>query len=389
MSGFNTMAVHGGELKIPEIGNVTTPIFENSTFVYPNYNPNAYVDHTSKLPYIYSRWGNPTLQALELKYAELENTEFALSFSSGMSAIVTTVLSICKKGDRILSVGDLYGQSSSFLEKDARQMGIDTDFISVEGMNSGNFSGGDYSMIYLESITNPTMKVSDIISIAKIAGETGTPVVVDATFASPYNQKPLDLGSSVSLHSGTKYIAGHSDITLGLMAAKDGFFQKIHTKRKVLGGTPDAIQAFLAARGIKTLGLRMQKHNRNAMEIFKFLKQERKVRKIFYPGDPDSPFYQVAQRNLSGYGGMISFELKGGIEAARLFIKNLKIPAAAPSLGGVESLITLPVDTSHSSLLPEERRSLGIEDGLIRFSTGIEDHEDLILDMQNALAVLN
>ncbi len=386
--GFNTVAVHGGELKIPEFGNVTTPVFENSTFVYPNYNQSAYLDHTSNLPYIYSRWGNPTLQALELKFAELENTKYALSFSSGMSAIVSTVLSICRKGDRILSISDLYGQTASFFENDAREIGIDSDFVSVENLNSGNFSANGYSMIYLESITNPTLKVSDIVKTAKIAGETDTPVVVDATFASPYNQKPLDLGASVSIHSGTKYLAGHSDIILGMMAAKEGFFQPIHEKRKVLGGTPDALQAFLAARGLKTLGLRMQKHNRNAMEIFKFLKQERKVRKVFYPGDPDSPFYSTAQKNLSGYGGMISFELHGGIEAARLFIKHLSIPSAAPSLGGVESLITLPVDTSHSTLLPEKRRSMGIEDGLVRFSTGIEDHEDLIADVQKALEAL-
>jgi len=382
--GFNTKAVHGGELKIPEFGNVTTPVFENSTFVYPNYDSEAYLDHTSNLPYIYSRWGNPTLQALEMKYSELENSHHGLSFSSGMSAIVSTVLSICKKGDRILSISDLYGQTSSFFSKDALEMGIETDFISVEKLNSEDFSTRGYSMIYLESITNPTLKVSNIKSTAKIAGETETPVVVDATFASPYNQKPLDLGAKVSIHSGTKYLAGHSDIVLGMAATDEHLFHLIHSKRKVLGGTPDALQAFLASRGIKTLGLRMQKHNANAGEIFRYLKQEKKVKRVFYPGDPDSPFYDVARKNLSGYGGMISFELIGGIEAARLFIKHLGIPSAAPSLGGVESLVTLPVDTSHSTIPPQIRKSMGIEDGLVRFSTGIEDPEDLISDMQNA-----
>lgn len=382
--GFNTLATHSGEFKDPRFGNVTTPIFQTSTFVFPNHEEGAYIDHTRHEPYIYTRWGNPTLESLEKKYSSLEGSEHGLSFSSGMAAIVSALTTLAGKGDRILSIKELYGQTSALMTGLLRQWGIEVDFVSTSDLNRAESIDSKYNLVYTESISNPTLQVSDIHHLAEIASESSVPVVVDATFASPYNQKPLSLGASISLHSGTKYIAGHSDVIIGLLSTSGKIFEKIQETRKTLGGTPDPLQAFLASRGLKTLGLRMEKHNRNGIEIAKFLEQHPKVRKVFYPGLENSETYDVARKVLKGYGGMVSFEIRGGLDHARRFMKNLKIASVAPSLGGVESLITLPVDTSHSTIPGEIRKEMGIEDGLIRFSSGIEDHEDIIEDMQNS-----
>ena len=383
--GFNTKAVQSGEIRDPRFGNVTTPIFQSSTFIFPNYSEDAYIDHTRQEPYIYTRWGNPTLQALEEKFADLENAGKALSFSSGMSAIVSSVLSTVRKGERILSVSELYGQTHSFFTDTLPGMGIAVDFVPMRKLNSLEIPEGDYRLLYTESITNPTLQVSDISALSKIAKERSIPLMVDSTFASPYNQKPLDLGADITVQSGTKYISGHSDVILGMMTTSSGMFSKIVEMRKTLGGTPDPLQGFLAMRGLKTLGLRMEKHNRNGMEIAGFLSQHKKVKEVFYPGLENSEFHELARRVLKGYGGMVSFEVDGGIEGARKFVKNLRIAEPAPSLGGVESLVTLPIDTSHSTVSAEVRREMGINDGLVRFSTGIEDSEDLIEDLGNAL----
>lgn len=386
--GFNTTAAHAGELKDPRFGNVGTPIFQTSTFIFPNYEDGAYLDHTRGEPYIYTRWGNPTLEALENKYAALEGSEYGLSFSSGMAGIVSAIVALAGKGGRILSMKELYGQTSSFMSGLLRNWGIKVDFKSVSELNAMEGMDSHYDMIYVESISNPTLQVSDIPHIADLSREVGASLVVDATFASPYNQKPLEMGATVSIHSGTKYISGHSDVIMGLVATDEDCFRKIQASRKTLGGTPDPIQAFLANRGLKTLGLRMEKHNRNGKEVSEFLNQHRKVKRVFYPGLRDLEGYQVASKVLSGYGGMVSFELKGDVQDARKFMKNLKLAAPAPSLGGVESLVTLPIDTSHSTIPREARRDMGIEDSLIRFSLGIEDHEDIIEDIENALSAI-
>ncbi len=385
-NGFNTKAVQSGELRDQRFGNITTPIFETSTFVFPNYDKEAYIDHTRNEPYIYSRWGNPTTQSLELKYAALEGSEDGLAFSSGMAAISTAVIAILGKGGKLLSVGELYGQTQMLFAQTLKNYGFSVDFISIRDFNAGKFDCSGYSAVYTESITNPTLMVADIRNASRICGEFDIPLLVDATFASPFNQKPITLGASVAIHSATKYISGHSDVILGLVGSGAQLFPGISSLRKSLGGTPDPLQSFLALRGLKTLGLRMAKHNTNGMELAKFLKQHKKIRKVFYPGIEESEFFDVARSNLSGYGGMISFEIAGGIEKTRKFIANLTIASAAPSLGGVESLITLPVDTSHSKISREERLKMGIEDSLVRFSCGIEDIEDIVADFENALA---
>lgn len=386
--GFNTLATHSGEIKDPRFGNVVTPIFENSTFIYPNYDKEAHLDHTRNEPFIYSRWGNPTLESLEMKYSTLEGSDYGLSYSSGMAAIVSAITTLSKKGGRILAIRELYGQTASLMTGMLKDWGIEVDFIPSRTLNESDSIEKVYDLVYTESISNPTLQVSDIEKISRIAGENGVPVLVDATFASPFNQKPLDLGASVSIHSGTKYIAGHSDVIIGLLATDEELFRKNQLTRKTLGGTPDPLQAFLAGRGLKTLGLRMEKHNRNGMEIAKFLSQHKRVKKVFYPGLEGSDNHDVAKKVLKGYGGMVSFEVHGGIEAARKFMWGISIASPAPSLGGVESLVTLPVDTSHSTIPVEIRREMGIEDGLIRLSLGIEDHEDIIEDLQQSLETI-
>ena len=383
--GFNTRAVQSGDLKIKEIGNVVTPIFENSTFIYPN-SESLYNDETRGMPYIYSRWGNPTVQSFEDKYKSLEGTEHAVSFSSGMAAITAAVLSNIEPGDKILSIKELYGQTFQFFSKTLKNLGITVDFTDVDSLNNLDFNPDKYKIVYAESITNPLLKVVDIKNVSKFCHEHDVLFIDDATFASPYNQNPVDLGSDIVVHSATKYIAGHSDVLLGI-AGTNKYYDGLIDSRKTIGASPDAFQAYLSYRGLKTLGLRMERHNNNAMELARFLSESKKILKVHYPGLEDDKYHKIAEKNMKGYGGMLSFEIDN-IDNAHKLIKNLKIPAYAASLGGVESLITMPVETTHSTLTAAERADAGISDGLIRFSTGIEDIDDIIDDFNNALSYL-
>ena len=384
--GFNTRAVHAGEVRIPEFGNVVTPIFQTSTFRHPNSSEKPFIDRTSNQPFLYTRLGNPTVQALEEKYASLENSRYAVSFASGMAAITSTILSMRARGGRILSLNELYGQTYSFFSGSLPTYGYDVEFIGSDKLNSLDFDPAGYSLVYLESIINPTLKVTDITRIAGLCRENNVPVVVDATFASPYNQNPLDMGCTVSLHSATKYISGHSDVTLGIVGTSDeSVYGGLTETRKNLGSSVDPLQAYLSMRGLKTLGLRMKRQNQVSLELAKFLHQHRKIRNVNHPGLPDSPYHGIASRNLRGYGGMLSFELHQGYEGAKKLLSGLTLPSVAASLGGIESLVSLPVETSHAGVPVSERKVMGISDGLIRFSCGIEDPEDLIRDIENAL----
>jgi cystathionine beta-lyase/cystathionine gamma-synthase len=386
IKGFNSKAVHAGDLYIPEIGNVTTPIFEDSTYRYPNNSESTIIDNTSKSTFLYSRWGNPTVQSFENKYKSLEKTDHAVAFSSGMGAITATVLSIMKTGDKMLAINVLYGQTYYFFARTLKSYGITVDMVSVDDMNKLNISKENYKIIYIESIPNPLMDVLDIKKIGEYCKKNDIILVVDATFASPYNQTPVDSGADIIIHSGTKYIGGHSDILIGVVGCNnDDYYNGIVGMRKTLGATPDAFQAYLAYRGLKTLGLRMERHNMNGMKIAEFLNNSDKIMEVFYPGLKQGKYYEIAKANLKGFGGMISFKLKGGIQESHKFIDSLEIPMPAVSLGGVESLITIPAETTHSEMSEEERNRSGITDNLIRLSVGIEDSEDLIDDLQQAL----
>ena len=385
LRGFNTRAVHGGELKDPRFGNVMTPIFESATFLNPNYEPNPYMDRTRNEPYLYTRWGNPTVQSLEEKYAQLEGTEDSMAFSSGMGAISASVLGNFGKGAKILSVRELYGQTYTLFSTFLKSKGIEVDFIDVDKMNAVEFSADRYDMVYGESIVNPTLGVLDLKEIGKACSESGTPLFVDATFATPFNQNPAEFGASVVIHSATKYISGHSDIVLGLSGFSSKFKKGFYEARKNLGASVDPLQAYLALRGMKTLGLRVKRQNETALKIARELSQNSHVERVFYPGLEEFPYHSTAKKVLKGYGGMVSFEVKGGFQEARNFMKNLRIITSATSLGGIESLVTLPVDTSHKSLSREDREKAGIKDNLVRLSVGIEDSDDLMDDLEHAL----
>ena len=385
--GINTRAVSAGELKIKEFGNVVTPIFQNATFIYPNYESGAINDPSTGKPYIYSRWGNPTVNSLEQKYAAIEGSEFGISFSSGMSAISCLAMSKLKRGMKLLSASELYGQTYSYFLNKLMEIGIDVTFMDTNNLNEGSFKASDYDMIYAESITNPTDMVTDIQLLGSLCKDTDTELAIDATFASPVNQNPLGLGADYVVHSGTKYISGHSDAICGFLGTNDDP-GAIFDMRKNLGPVLDPTQAYIISRGMKTIGLRVERQNENAMKISKFLEENGKVESVFYPGLDSSPYHKIAKRNLKGYGGMLSFEIKGGLDQARKFLGKLRYITPAPSLGGVESLATLPIDTSHSSMPKAQREKIGINDGLVRFSCGIEDAEDLIEDMKEALDFL-
>lgn len=384
MRGFNTRAVHGGEIKDQRFGNVVTPIFENATFLQPNPSEEPYIDRTRDEPFLYTRWGNPTIQSFEEKYSLLENCKYALCFSSGMAAISSLILSQLKKGDKLLAIRQLYGQTFYLFHKILPRYGIKVDFIDIDSLNFLEIKN-NYNAVYTESITNPLIQVSDLEKISKFCKENSMKLFVDATFATPYNQRPLELGANAVLHSGTKYLSGHSDVIIGLCGTNDEFiFNELVDARKTFGGSADPLQAYLALRGMKTLGLRIKKQNENAKIIAEFLKEHPKIKRVYYPGLKDSEYHEIASRVLKGYGAMLSFELKDPDSSVK-FMKNLKIFISAPSLGGVESLITRPVETSHKSVPEEERIRMGITDSLIRVSVGIEDPEDLLEDIGEAL----
>ncbi|TRM73494.1 cystathionine gamma-lyase, partial [Sulfolobus sp. E5] len=267
MKGFNTKAVHEGELIDKRFGNVVTPIFQTSTFLYPNEYVEAYRDPFTGNTYLYTRESNPTLTSLELKYASLENAKYGISFSSGMASISSVLLSLIRKGTKILAINQLYGRTYTLLNELKSKEDIEVDFVSVRAINSLDINNKKYDIIYVESITNPTVQVVDMVELGKYSYETGSKLIVDATFASPYNQQPLDLKAKIVVHSGTKYISGHSDVVIGLSATNDEeMFNRIINVRRTYGGIPDPFSAYLTLRGIKTLGLRMEKHNKNAME---------------------------------------------------------------------------------------------------------------------------
>lgn len=382
MIGLNTKLVHAGEPRPRVEGAVTLPIFQSSTF------ESFMVD--GELTSRYLRLNNsPNHIALHEKLAAIEGAEAALVTASGMAAISAAFLAVLKPGDRLMIQSDLYGGTHNFATEDLRELGIEVDFIDAEDPASWKSAlTGRTRAIYVESITNPLMKIADLEGIVDFARTNGLVSMIDNTFTSPVNYRPPEVGFDLSIHSGTKYLNGHSDILAGAVIGKKELVEKANHKLLHYGGTLDPHACFLLQRGMKTLDLRVRRHNENALAVAQFLAGHPRVSKINYPGLPDSPWYNRAKRLFDGFGGMLSFEVQGGTEASVKFVEQLGIPINAPSLGGVESLVTLPATTSHAAMGPEERKRAGISDGLIRFSTGIEEADDLIEDLKSALETL-
>lgn len=377
---FETKVIHSGEVVPRHQGAVVTPIYQSAMFEYSG--------ETSYHDVKYIRLNNtPNHTELHTKLASLEGGEGALVTASGMAAISTTLLTVLKPGDHLLAQNCLYGGTRALVTGDLADMGIEFDFIDAGDPASWESClRPNTKAIYVESMTNPLLEVGDLEAVPRFAKAHGLTSLIDNTFPSPYNFKPLEVGYDISLHSATKYLNGHSDIVAGAVVSSAARIEHITHRLNHLGGTLDPHAAFLLNRGVKTLALRMVRHNASALQLAQALHGEPKVARVNYPGLPSHPAHERSKRLFKGFSGMISFELKGGLAAAERFIHATTLPVVAPSLGSVETLITRPAVTSHAGLDPEERRGLGISDGLIRVSVGIEACEDIVQDFAAALS---
>ncbi|MBN2123415.1 MAG: aminotransferase class I/II-fold pyridoxal phosphate-dependent enzyme [Deltaproteobacteria bacterium] len=375
-----TKLIHAGEPSPLVLGAVTLPIFQSSTFEYAG--QGSYHD----LKYI--RLNNtPNHTALHKKLAALENAEAALVTASGMAAISTALLTLLSSGDHFLAQDCLYGGTHDFLTRDLPGCGISFDFI--DGNDPSSWEGKlrpNTKAVYVETITNPLLQVADLEAIVDFAKTHNLVSIIDNTFASPINFRPPEHGFDLSIHSGTKYLNGHSDIVAGALIGRADLIEQLTHKLNHLGGSLDPHACFLLHRGMKTLGVRMRYQNESALRIAEYLENHPRAAVVHYPGLENHPDHGRAKRLLEGYSGMLSFELKGGLEEAERFMQRVTLPTVAPSLGGVETLITRPAITSHSGMSPQDREKIGISDGLIRLSVGIEATEDLLEDFDRALA---
>ena len=337
--------------------------------------------------YIYSRWHNPSVVTVENELAQMEGYERALGFGSGMAAITTALMAHVQPGCRIVATREIYGATFEFLNDVLPQFNVETVFMNcwkTEKLLAEIDKG--LAVLYLETPTNPLLRVADIKPLAQAARQKGAVVLLDSTFASPVNQHPIDLGVDIALHSATKYIGGHHDITAGFACCNQPHYDRLWTYRKIMGGIMDPMTAFLALRGIQTLELRIQRHNENAMKIATYLEQHPKIQTVNYPGLPSHPDHEVARRQLTGFGGMLSFEVNGDFDKTKLFMDRLKVIKLATSLGGVTSLANQPITNTHVALSPENRAKAGISESLVRLSVGVEKAVLLIQDLDNALA---
>lgn len=377
--GFATRAIHAGQAPDPATGAVVVPIYQTSTFAQ-----DALGKHRG---YEYSRTGNPTRAALETCIAALEGGAHGLAFASGMAA-EAAIMQLLKPGDHTVAVDDLYGGSYRLFRRVLEPIGLSFSFVDGSDLTAVEKSLTDRTrIVWVESPTNPLLKLVDIEAVSKLAHARQALLVVDNTFMSPYFQRPLSLGADIVVHSATKYLGGHSDVIGGtLVVNRDDLFERLSFLQNAVGGVPGPMDAWLVLRGIKTLAIRMREHDHNARQIAAFLIDHPKVARVFYPGLPDHPQRDLAGRQMSGFGGMISFEVKGGLEPARRVVERTRLFTLAESLGGVESLIELPAAMTHASIPAETRRAHGVADGLVRVSVGIEDVADLISDLDRALA---
>jgi cystathionine beta-lyase/cystathionine gamma-synthase len=366
--------------------SIVTPIYLTTNYKLGEETYKKIQERKKREVYVYTRLKNPTTHALEKKMASLENGEDALAFSSGMAAITSTFLTFLKRGDELVTSMDLYGGTYSFLQNELKQHGITISYVDCTSPDEiADAMSRKTKMIFFETITNPLLKVIDIPQIAEIAHDHDCPFVVDSTFATPINQNPLEYGVDIVIHSASKYLGGHSDLIGGVTVSSQEFIEKIWEKMTRYGGCMDPQQAYRLFRSLKTLHLRMERHNENALGLARFLEAHRKVKKVLYPGLPSHSQHDLAKKLLHGFGGMVTFVLSGGDKEGLSFMHNLDICREAGSLGGVETLVSMPMNTSHSSLSREERNKLGIEEGMIRLSVGIEDVDDLQMDIASAL----
>ncbi|EJO5348939.1 methionine gamma-lyase [Clostridium botulinum] len=391
--GFSTKAIHGGHIGDKQFGSLATPIYQTSTFIFDSAEQGGRRFAGEEKGYIYSRLGNPTATEVENKLALLEGGEAAAVAASGMGAISSALWSALKAGDHVVASDTLYGCTFALLNHGLTRYGIDVTFVDVSNLQEvKNALKANTKVVYLETPANPTLKVTDIKKISNMVHESNKDclVFVDNTFCTPYIQRPLELGADVVVHSATKYLNGHGDVVAGFVVGKEEFINqvKLFGIKDMTGSVIGPFEAFLIIRGMKTLQLRMEKHCNNAIEVAKFLEAHPAVQKVYYPGLESFEYYELANKQMKLPGAMISFELKGGVEEGKIIMNNVNLATLAVSLGDSETLIQHPASMTHSPYTQEERKSAGISDGLVRLSVGLEDVEDIINDLKQALDLI-
>jgi methionine-gamma-lyase len=381
-----TKAVHSG-ITANEHLAVVPPIYQTSTFKFKDANHGAAVFKGDEDGYIYTRMGNPTVEALEDAVASLERGFKGLACASGMAAINTVFSAYLKQGDHVICSETVYGPTTALLKSIYEKFGIETTFVDISSLDDiNNAIRVNTKMIYVESPGNPTLVVADLSACAKISQKIGATLVVDNTFMSPVLQKPLDFGADVVVHSMTKFLNGHADVVAGMIIVKNETQYKLFRQTlNLVGGFLSPMESFLVHRGIKTLSVRMEIHSKNAMKIAEYLENHEKVQKTIYPGLKSHPQHELCKKQMKSFGGIISFELKGGLQAGKKMMNNVKLCQLAVSLGGVETLIQHPASMTHAIMSREDRLKAQITDGLVRISVGIENVDEIIEDLDSAL----
>ena len=386
--GLGTTAIHAGTLK-NLYGTLAMPIYQTSTFIFDSAEQGGRRFALEEAGYIYTRLGNPTTTVLEDKIAALEEGEAAVATSSGMGAISSTLWTVLKAGDHIVTDKTLYGCTFALMCHGLTRFGIDVTFVDTSNLDEvKNAMKENTRVVYLETPANPNLKIVDIEALAKIAHTNpNTLVIVDNTFATPYMQKPLTLGADVVVHSVTKYINGHGDVIAGLVITNKALADQIRFVglKDMTGAVLGPQDAYYIIRGMKTFEIRMERHCKNARKVVEFLDNHPKIEKVYYPGLETHPGYEIAKKQMKDFGAMISFELKGGFEAGKTLLNSLKLCSLAVSLGDTETLIQHPASMTHSPYTKEEREAAGITDGLVRLSVGLENVEDIIADLEHGL----
>ncbi len=392
MFRLDTKVVRGPEEETdPTTHSHRFPIYQTSTFVFESAEQGGRIFSGQEEGYVYTRLGNPTVKFLAKKLAFLENADLGIVYSSGMAAILSTIVGLVKTGDTVIVSEPFYGGTYSLFKILADRFQIKFRYIKCNGFHQHlkEFTSNPPALVYIETPANPTLDIVDIEETAKITREWGVPLVVDNTFATPIHQRPLELGANLVIHSLTKYLNGHGDVIGGAVVGERDVVEKISESQVHLGGSMSPHDAYLVLRGLKTLHLRMRKHSENAMSVAKFLESHPKIERVFYPGLESHPQHDIAKKQMhDGYSGMVSFILKGGREAGVKLMNSLEVWTLAVSLGDTDSLIEHPASMTHSSYTTEELEQAGIPEGLVRLSVGIEDVNDLIEDLEHALKKL-
>jgi cystathionine beta-lyase/cystathionine gamma-synthase len=381
-----TAAVHGAADLEKKNGPVATPIYQTSTFEVTDNDEQQRVTTTDRY---YTRWGNPTNTAAEQAVAAIEGVEAALTFASGMGAITTTILALLKAGDHIVAQRDIYGGVTKFFSQWLPRLGVETTFVDTNDFEQhARAIRPNTKMVYLESPTNPSLRVVDMKKAAALAKQHKLISMIDSTFGTPINQHPAEYGIDLVMHSGTKYLSGHADLTCGVVCGRQDLMDQLWETRTTLGNCMDPHASWMLIRGLKTLAVRVARQNENALRVAEFLEQHTKVRRVHYPFLKSHPDHAIAREQMSAGGGMVTFEVEGTGEDARRVSEAMRLFTLATSLGGVESLVSIPVLTSHAMISAEQRKEMGVTEQMVRLSVGIESADDLIADLERALEVV-